>query len=63
MQEEILKAELDRARARQEEAEGRATLDERLALNSQRAQQAKELQKKEVGGWVVKCGLARWRYM
>lgn len=43
-----MKAELERARARQEEAEGRASLEERLVLNAQRAQQAKELQKKEV---------------
>jgi hypothetical protein len=55
-QEEILKAELDRARARREEAEGSATLEERVALNAQRAQQAKELQKKEASPGIYYWG-------
>lgn len=62
MQEEILKAELEKARARQEEAEGRVTLEERMALNAQRVQQAKELQKKEVRrrSWVWSGGGLGW---
>ena len=47
LQETVLREQLDRAKARRAEAEGRATLEERVVLNAQHVQQAKELRRAE----------------
>jgi DnaJ family protein C protein 8 len=46
-QETILREQVGKARSRRDEAEGRATLGERVALNAQQKEQAKELRRTE----------------
>jgi hypothetical protein len=48
MQEQVLAKEADAARARRQKREAEASLEERLVLNAQQKEAARELKKQEV---------------